>query len=235
MKSAPIPVGEVLDGASELVARVVAPWVGVLWIASAPARLVQVHFASRLLELGDDAGRYGNHLHGIARLALLAVVVSMLGRVLYVRACALSLRAGTPGVREVLRVPAGSLFGYLYAGLLFEALFFATAIAFVTIPAFVLLAGLAAATSTIDGRAGLVAPVREALRHGSQAKVLVSLLFLFGMALVLCLVNLYFVAQAALWLLGGMPGLDLPEWHARLSAGNTGFWLVLTAAASLLV
>lgn len=235
MKAIPLPVGEVLDEATELTRRVFAPWVGVLWIASVPVRLLQVHFAGRLLALGAGAGQYGTYLYGIALAATLAFVLSLLGRAVFARACALGLRARTPGVREVLRLPAAGLCGYVYAALLFEALFFATALAFVTMPAFVLLAGLAAATSTFEGRAGLVAPVREALRHGTQARVLVGLMALFATALTLCLLNLHFVVQASLWLLGAFPGLDLAPWQARLSPANPELWLVLGAAAALLV
>jgi len=230
-----LSVSEVLDGATDVVARVFSPWVGVLWITTAPVRLLQVHFAGRLLELGTEARQYGNHLHGIALAATAAFVLSLLGRAIFVRGCALRLRSHGVAGREALRLPAAGLFGYFYAALLIEVLFFATALTLIAIPAFVLLAGLAAATSTLTTRAGLVAPIREIVRRGTHAKVLLALLVVFATALVLSLVNLYFVFRIGLWLLGGIPGLDLTAWQGRLALTNPGLWLVLTAGASLLV
>lgn len=235
MKAPTLSIGEVLDGASELASRVFAPWAGVLWLLSIPVRLLQAHLAGRLLELGAEAVRYGSSLHRIALAATAAFVLCVLGRALFVRACALALRTRRVPGREVLRLPAGGLLGYLYVALLFEALFFATAISLVTIPALILLSGLAAATSVVPTRPGLLAPIREVFRHGAPGKVLVALLAVFTAALALCAVNLYFVFQIGLWLLQGVPGLELGAWQARLSLANPAFGLLLAAGASLAV
>ena len=235
MKAGSLSVSEVLDGATDAVARVFAPWVGGLWITTAPLRLLQVHFAGRLLELGPEARQYGNHLHGIALAATAAFVLSVLGRAVFVRACALRLRARDVSGREVLRLPAGGFFGYVYVGLLLELLFYATAVSVVAIPVFVLLSGLAAATSNLTTRPGLLGPLLAIFRHGARAKILLALLVVFATALVLSVVNLYFVFQIGLWLLGGVAGLDLTAWQGRLAPSNPGMWLVLAAGASLLV
>jgi hypothetical protein len=230
-----LPVSEVLDDAADLVARVFAPWVGVLWIAAIPVRLLQVHFAGRLIEMAPEARAYGNHLHGIALATMGAFVLSVVGRMAYVRACVWALRAqGVPGP-EAIRGPLSSLFTYLYAALLIEVLFFATAPSLIAIPAFILVAGLAAATSTLTTQAGLLAPFRAIVRHGGAGKVLLALLVLFAIALLLCMLNLYFAFQIGLWLLQGVPGLDLTAWQVRLALANPGFWLVLAAGGCLLV
>ena len=230
-----LPVSEVLDDAADLVARVFAPWVGVLWIAAVPVRLLQVHFAGRLIEMAPEARAYGNHLHGIALATMAAFLLSAVGRAAYVRACVWALRSqGAPG-REALRGPFAGLVAYLYAALLIEVLFFASAPSLVAIPVLVLVAGLAAATSTLTTRAGLLAPFGVIVRHGGQGKVLLALVAIFAIALLLCMLNLYFAFQIGLWLLQGIPGLDLTAWQVRLALGNPGFWLVLAAGGCLLV
>ncbi len=235
MTSPSLPVSEVLDDAADLVARVFAPWVGVLWAAAIPVRLLQVHFAGRLIELASEARLYGTHLQGIALAAMAGFVLSAIGRAVYARACVAALRSrGLPG-REVLSGPYAGLFSYLYAALLIEVLFFASAPGLVTIPGFVLVAGLAAATSTSTTRAGLLAPFGAIVRHGGQGKVLIVLVAVFAVALPLCMLNLYFAFQVGLWLLQGVPGLDLTAWQARLALTNPGFWLVLAAGGCLLV
>jgi hypothetical protein len=231
----PLPVSEVLDDAADLVARIFAPWVGVLWMAAVPVRLFQVHFAGRLIETAPEARAYGNHLHGIALATMAAFVLSALGRAAYVRAGVWALRSqGVPG-RAALRGSYAGLLTYLYAALLIEVLFYSSAPSVVAIPLCVLLAGLAAATSTLATRAGLLAPFRVIVRHGGQGKVLLALVAIFGVALLLCMLNLYFAFQIGLWLLQGVPGLDLTAWQVRLSLANPGFWLVLIAGACLLV
>lgn len=235
MSKRSLPISEVLDDAADLVARVFAPWVGVVWIASLPVRLLQVHFAGRLIEMGAEARAYGNHLYGIALAATAAFVLSTVGRAFYVRACVWGLRSsGVPG-REALRGSFAGIVTYVYAALLIEVLFFATAFTFVAIPLLVLVAGLAAASSSSITRAGLLEPFRLIARQGGQGKVLLALIVVFAIALVLGMVNLYFAFQIGLWLLAGIPGLDLSAWQVRLGLGNPGLWLVLTAAGCLLV
>ena len=230
-----LSVSEVLDDAADLVARVFAPWVGVLWAATIPVRLLQVHFAGRLIEMAPEARAYGDHLHGIALATIAAFVLSVVGRALYARACVWALRSpGVPG-RAALRGSYAGLFSYLYAAFLIETMFFATAISLFAIPVLVLLAGLAAATSTLTTRAGLLAPFRMIARHGGGGKVLLALVAIFAIALLLCMLNLHFAFQIGLWLLQGIPGLDLTAWQVRLALGNPGFWLVLAAGGCLLV
>jgi hypothetical protein len=224
-----------LDDAADLVSRVFAPWVGVLWAATIPVRLLQVHFAGRLIETAPEARAYGNHLHGIALATMAAFALSVVGRALYVRASLWALRSpGVPGP-AALRGSYAGLVSYLYAAFLIEALFIATAISLVAIPVLVLAAGLAAATSTLTARAGPLAPFRTIASHSGRGMVLLALVAIFAMALLLCMLNLHFAFQVGLWLLEGVPGLDLTAWQVRLTLRNPGFWLVLTAAGCLLV
>jgi hypothetical protein len=217
------------------VTRIAAPWLGVLWLSSLPLRLLQAQFAARVLELGPEAREHGDALGALALSTLLALLPCLLGRAFFVRAAWLGLRSERAPGKEALRVPIGSLLGYAYAALLFEALFFATAPTVVAIPLCVTGAGLAAANVSLSEPAGLVRPLRALAAAFGQGRVLFGLAFVFGVAFVVAMVNLHFLFQLGLWLAGGIPGLDLTAWATLLSFGNARFVLALLAGSSLLV
>lgn len=235
MKRSSLSLPEVLDDAFSVAVRIASPWMGVLWLTAIPLRLAQVHFAARLVDLGPEAGLYGRHLSGLALLASLALLPALWGRAVYVRAVGLGLRSLTSPGREALRVPAAALLSYVYVALLVEVLTYALGFTFVAVPFFVLLSGLAAATSPLHERPGLIRPLRELARHASPALVVLGLLFVFGVAFLIAALNLYFVFQLGLWLAGGLPALDLTPWRGLLTFGTTRFSLVLWAGACLAV
>ncbi len=226
---------EVLDEDAEVVAHVAAPWLGVLWLSALPLRLAQVHFAARVFELGASASQYGDHLYGLALPTMAAFLLSLLGRAVFVRACGLGLRSlASPGV-EALRLPAAGTAAYLYVALAIEALFFALGFTYVAVPLLVMLAGLAAATYPLNERPGLLGPWREIARHSGHARILVGLVFVFGVALIVAYANLYFVFQLGLWLAQAIPGLDLLPWQELLGFANHRFQYLLVAGACLAV
>jgi hypothetical protein len=228
-------LGEILDDASELVARVAAPWAGLLWLTAAPLRLSQAHFAARLAELGSDASGYGNYLQQLAVLTAAFFLLSLWGRAAFARACARRLRGGDQAVRESLRVPAGSFASYVYAALAIEAAFYATALAVVTIPALALVAGLAAATSPLVERPSLVRPFAVISSSSTRVAALVGLLFVFGAALLLTAVNLLVLVQVVLWLAGGVAGFDVLRWQGVLGPSNPRLLLVVAAGSWLIL
>jgi len=225
---------EVLDEAVEVVAAVAAPFIGVLWLTSLPLRLAQCHFAARLLELGGEASRHGAYLTELALLQTVLLVPWAWGRAVFVRACRLGLRGLRPG-RAALRVGAAPFFGYLYATALIQTLFWATAWMFVTLPALVLLAALAAATHPMIERAGLLEPLRQIFRHGTHAVLLTGLLGVMGWAFLVAAVNLHVLFQAGVWLLGAFPGVDPGRWSALLQPRNARYVLALVAGAVLVL
>lgn len=228
-------LGEILDDASELVARVAAPWAGLLWLTAVPLRLSQAHFAARLIELGKDAGAYGDHLRGLAVITAIFFVVSLWGRAAFARACARRLRGGDQTGRESLRVPAGSFAAYVYAALAIEAAFYATALAGVTIPALALVAGLAAATSPLIERPSLFRPFAVLSASAGRAAPLTGLVLVFGAAFFLAAVNLLLLVQVVLWLAGGVAGFDVVRWQGLLGASNPRLLLVVAAGGWLVV
>jgi hypothetical protein len=232
VSSASLSVRDVLDEAGEVVPRVAAPFVGLLWLTSLPWRLAQAQFAAHLLALGKEAAQYGHALTRQAVLTGLAFLLATWGRAVYVRACGLGLRGTAPG-RAVFRLGAAPFASYLYLALLLEAGFYATIWSVVLAPVCALLGALAAATFPLNERPGLIGPLRQLARHGRPAGVLLGLLAVFVCGLLVVFVNLYFAFRFGLWLAGAVPGLDPGAWDARLSFGHPRFVLMLVAGAVL--
>jgi hypothetical protein len=230
-----ISVTEILDDAEEVVARVMAPWGGLLWLTAVPLRLLQAHFLDRLSALKGEASHYGLHLGAIAWLTTAALALALLGRVVFVRACTMSLRSGAPPGSAAWRVGFGPALSYLYVGVLLEVLFVVSAPTLIGGPFLALMSGLAAATSPLAARPGLVAPWREAALHFRHVRVLVAFMALFFCAMFIAMVNLYFVFHVGLWMAGGLPGDSLTGWDALLSLHNRSFVLLLLAGTVLAV
>lgn len=228
-------LGEVLDEGAELVRGVGAPFTGLLALTSLPLRLGQAHFASRVVELGDEVGQYGDHLGGLALWLGLALVVSLWGRAVFVRAVGLQARAlQDPGPAAFRLSPVGFL-AYVYVALLTELAFYATCLAGVLLPLLVLVAGLAAACSPRMEHANLMGPLRVVLSHGAQGLLLAGLLLVFIAAYILAAVNLFLLFQLGLWLAGGVSGWSPARLQGLLQPDNPRFLCVLLAGGWLLV
>jgi hypothetical protein len=230
-----VSTAAVLDDAGDLLALVAAPWAGLLWLAALPVRFLQALFAERLLDLGEEAGKYGRHLTWIAAAATAAWLLALWGRAVYARACLLALRARAPRPREVLRVPPAALASYVYAALVLEVLFYVLVLSVLAVPFLLTLGALAAATCHLNERPGLVQPLRNVAAHSRDAGVLLALLFVFGAAILLTYLNLFFLFQAGAWAAGAIPGVDAIAWRRLFAFDNERFNLVLAAGAATVV
>jgi hypothetical protein len=230
----------VLDEASELVVHRVPEWAAVLALSALPWRLLEVHFANRLLQLGAHAPDYFNHLLALSSLVSLALLPAILGRAIFVRACALGLQArGRVPARLALRLPPAALVGYAYAALVWAGFFQALAWTVLLVPLLALGSGLAAATAPLAGEAaprpGPLASLGLALRGGPSPVVGVALAAVFALAWCVAFLNLLVLFQLGLWLAGGLPGLDLAAWSLALGFGNRHFLLLVAAGAVAVV
>lgn len=234
MTAGRLAVSEILDDAAEVAMRVAAPWMGLLWLSALPLRFLQMHFAARVMELGGEAAQYGDYLGGLALAATAALVPSLWGRAVYVRAVGLGLRSERVPGSEALRLSTRGFAAYLYASLVIDVLFLALAPTLIAIPMLILFAGLAAAAHPQLERLGPIAPLREIARQLTEVRVLSALLFVFGVALVAAWVNLYFLFRLGLWLAGAVPGLDPTPWAAALGPSRS-LVLVLLVGAVLAV
>lgn len=227
-----LSLAEMLDEAAEVVAGVAAPWLGLLWLTALPLRLLQAHFAVRLLELKAQAAQHGAYLTELAFGMGLLLVPWLWGRAVFVRACGFALRGQRAG-RAAWKLRPVALAGYVYVALVIELLFWATAWIFVAAPLFVLMGALAAATHPLIEKPGLIEPLRQLARHGKQVLPLIGLMMVLAVAFLMTLANLHVVFQAGLWLSGALPGLDPGRWQRLLSPDNARYLFTLLVGATL--
>lgn len=231
-----VSVTEVLDAGAETVSGVAAPWLGVLWLTALPLRMLQAHLAALLIELGDTASGYADHLTGIASLGAWALLLSLWGRAVFIRACGLSQGGRVVPGREAVRLRSAAFAGYLYVALVLELLSFAFAWTLAAPMLLAVLAGLAAALSPLHERPSLLAPLTAFRPYsGVVFGSLLAVALVFGLALLLVAINLAILFQIGLWLAGAVPGLDLAPWRGLLAWSNLRFRLVLVAGTVLAV
>ncbi len=222
-----------IDDGADAVGRLAA-WTGLLWITALPSRLLFALLFARLLELGAEATQYGDFLRGLAYAALLAWLVSLWGRQVFVRACRHALQSERPPPRSLLRVPARELAGYQVAALFVEALFWMLLLTFVAPVALLVGAGLAAAASGRAGPGPLEA-LRELGRSVGPAMRLVRLLVVFAFGLAFAAINLHLFFRLGLWLASGLAGLDTTSWDAVLGWQNPLYRVLIVTGAAMLL
>ncbi len=230
-----LSLAEVLDDMSAVVARTAAPWIGVLWLAAVPLRLLQVELLSRVIALGGEASRYGHLLSALAALAMGAFVVATLGRAVYARGCLLTLRTGAHPGAETLAIGATPALTHLFLASLAELVFWMLAVTIVAPLLAITMAALAAALSPLAERPGLGSALRQLASGGTRLGTLLGLQIVFAVALVIAFVNVGIAFHAGLWLAGAVPGLELAAWARRLSPESARFLLLVLAGACLLV
>lgn len=235
LRLASLAVPELLSDAEALTARVGAGWLGVLWLTALPLRLLQAHFLDRLIELSETAGGYGNYLGELSLAIGIAFLLALWGRALYVRACSLALGAGRRPGREVLRLPAGPFFNYVYVALALELMMLALALTILPVPIFILLAGIAAGGWELTGAPHLLRPWGAIFEHARRFIALLGAQLVLGLAFLVVGLNLFMLFYLALWVGTGAAGLDLARWQVLLSFDNPSFlWLVAAGALVLL-
>lgn len=212
----------ILDETASAVVRVASPWLGIVWPALLPLRFLQVHFARDLFRLGKESVHYGDYLGGLALSSFAALLVSVWGRAVFVRAVRLGLQSGVRVGKEALRTPPHEIANALYTTLLCEVLFYLTVWLFVPVPFVLLLSGLAFATAHRSERPGLFRPLREMVQLLANLKVSVSLFLVFSAAFLATLINLYFAFRGGVWLAGTFLGDDVARWAHILRPGSWG-------------
>jgi hypothetical protein len=209
------PVG-ILDDTHGAVARIASPWLGVLWLLTAPYRFAQVHFIRELAALGGQAPDYGGYLERLAWILFALFVPAVVGRSIYVRACLLGLQSGSKVGREALRVPPAHLINSLYAALVVEALFGVTVWTFVTAPFLAAPAGLVYVAATRTERPGLFKPLFETGRLLGGFRAMGGILTTYAVALLIATLNLYMALRAGLWMATTLLGDGTARWEHLL-------------------
>ena len=235
MIRAPLSTTSVLDEGADAVRLAAFPWVAVLLAASLPYRFMQAVFVDQLLDLGSDAGRYGNLLASLATATMIAFVVSRWGRLVFARAVRLADAGGSsPGV-EALRVPPAALLDYLTLATLAETLSAITAITFFGPILCTMLSGLAIGTAELNATPSLIAPCRNIARYARETKIVAALLLVFACAFVIACINVAGAFGLGLWLWSATGWGDVPRWSALFSFHNRRFLLAVIAGGLLAI
>jgi hypothetical protein len=235
LKQAGIPVSAVLDESAELVSRDVPGWAALLALTSLPLRFLEVHFLNRLFQLDQSAELYVGYLVSLSWLVAVAFLPALWGRAIYAHACSLTL-SGSRHSRQIplrlaLRLPIRTLVSYAYAATVAELLIVAFGWTWVAMPLLALYAGLVAATSPLQERPGLLAPLLLPIRRLRPVFPFLGLTAVFALALSIVGLNLFALFQIGLALAKGTTGLDLSWWSVNLSLDNDQFILLIVAGA----
>jgi len=226
---------EVLNDATETVARTASPWLGVLWLSALPARFLQVYFYYQVFGLSRQSGQYGSYMFGLAALCMAAWLVLLLGRLVYIRACFMAQQSARPPGLEPLRLRSGETLVFLYTALLIEVGFHCLFLTFIFIPFFLVFGGIAAATSYGQEKAALFQPFKHILRVAAHPRVLLVNLFFMCSASAITWINLFFALRLAAGLAASLNAGDAALWN-HLLRPNPSFELVpAEALPSLLV
>lgn len=235
MIRAALTLTNVLDEATEVVGRTAAPWAAVLVATAIPYRFLQALFLDQLLEVGEEASRYGNLLGGTANFIVLATLLALWGRAVYARACRLAMARGTVPGKETWRLRPAAFACYVLAasvGIIGTALASLTILGIV-IP--ILFAGLAIGTMELNERVSVTRPFALILQHGQRAKVPVALVFVFFCGFIVALVNVGAALSLIVWLVTSIGGFDAPNWPALFAPGNRRVILMILAGALIAV
>lgn len=222
-----------VDDAAEVIGRL-GPWTALLWITALPSRLLFAFLASELIVLGSAATGHGDWLHRLAYATLLAWLLSLYGRYVFVRACRHALQSERPPPRALLRPVAAEMAGYLGAALAIEAAFWMLFLTAVIPLALLVGAGLAPAASSRGGP-GMLEPLRELGRSISPSARLLRLLLIFAFAAVFAAVNVHLLLKAGTWLASGVAGLDTAGWDQVLALKNPLYDLLVLCAVAMLL
>ncbi len=209
------PVG-ILNATHPAMKRIATPWLGVLWLGLLPYRFLQIHFVREVIHLGTGAAEYGGYLQGLAWALFGALLPAVYARAVYVRAVQLGMQSGAAVGAEALRVPPAVLLNSLYVALLTEVLFCLTAWMLVTVPALVVISGLAYAAAGRTDRPGLLRPLAETVRLLAGLRSLLAIAGAFALALGAVVVNVYMGFRLGLGAFDALGSGGLSRWEHLL-------------------
>jgi len=232
---APLSITSVLDETADAVSLAAAPWSAFVILTSIPYRFLQVLFIDRLAEVGSDAAHYGRLLGTTANWTLLAFIVSLWGRAVWARACRIAATTGARPGAAALRVPLVAFVSYLFTASIAEVLFYGTMLTFIGPIVVVLFAGLAIGTMELNVEVSLRQPMRLITRYAREVRTEFGVAFVFGIGLLIALVNLATAFDLGLWLARGFGSADIGRWNLLIAMGNRVMRLLLYAGTILAV
>lgn len=234
MIRSPLSTTSVLDETIDVVGLTASPWAAMLIVAALPYRFLQAVFVDQLLEVGGEAPQYGNLLGGTANMIVVSIVVALLGRAVYARACRLAYARGVAPGAETWRIAPAAVACYLLtssAAMLLGYLSFFTCLGFI---AAAMLAGLAVGTMELNERVAIIEPFRLIGRY-TRPLLLIAIDFILFCAVGVALVNLAASSGLVVWAAGALGGFDVPRWQVLFGPDNRRYLLMLVAGALVAV
>lgn len=204
--------------------------IAVLLVTALPFRLLEAHFIDLLLRLRGEAARYGNLLIAVSALTVAAFLVSLYGRAVFIRAC----QHPPESWRHLLRVDARSLLTYVYIALAIQLAEVIFSPAIITIPIAVMLSGVAAAASTDRPRPGILKPFGQLGPYLQPGRVLVGLMSVFGIAFLVIMINLFFLAEVLVWAAGALPDFDSLKWGIAMEGSSRARLAVIVVSIMII-
>lgn len=223
---------EAIDQACAIVRRC-SGWAGVLALSALPARLLLVLLLWEAWKLGDAAGSRGHGLTALAWLAAAAWLVSLAGRLVFVRACRIAAESERPEPRTVLRIPWAWLWALLRSAILVELLFWLSLPLCILAPAWIALAGMAAVQAP-DSGPGTTAPLRTLVVRTPWLPLL-RLVLCFVPALAVAVFAVIQGAGIAAWAADALPWSQPGTWSTLLTWDDPLFIMLACAGGTLLV
>lgn len=235
MSGPALKVTSLLDEAEDLVRALGGRWLGLLCLSQLPLRFAECTFWAFLWEFGGDVTHYGDGVHVATLWIALALPLALYGRAVYARAGQAQWSRETVTGLYPLRVPPANLLNYLAVALLLEILFLILGWTLLALPILGGLAGVAAANSALQQKAGVLGALGRLVEHSIYVRALIGLAMVLGIALLVTWTNLLAVLSAGVWLLGDTLGFDLAAWRILWSPSNPYFLLWAWAGTRILV
>lgn len=223
---------ESIDRGAILVRRLPG-WVGVLWLSALPSRLLMAYLINEILTMGEQVRQHGNALTAMALLTIVAWLVSLVGRVFFVRACRIAHDSARPSLASVMQaVPWRDLLAVIYVALAIEVLFWALLPVWVFAP---VIAMYSMSSVVIAHHRGCSPLAPFVALSDIEPWALIRLGLAYALVVLIVAVNAYAVIQGVLWVCSGVAGCDLSQWKPLVRFDNRLFMLLLGAGVLSLV
>lgn len=197
---------DILDDSVMALKAAASPWMGVLWLCVLPLRLLTLYMFRVAISLGDDATQYGNYFWTLSAVAVVLFVISVYGRLLFVKNIYANLESDHPVKSKSFKVSLSELFVSIYVLLFLEMLFYGSLWS-LFIPFIVLVfSGVAIPSIHQNAKMGALKPFKALVGQFANAKTLLKIVIIFLIAAPIAFIGSGVLLQLFSWLIQGFVG-----------------------------
>jgi hypothetical protein len=216
-----------LDRASQLISNS-WPRVALLWLTILPSRFLLMFLAWEIWRAREVPRAHAGYLTELALLTLAAWLISLYGRLRFVRSCQIGIDRGERVASARLSLGFEEFIAYAWWAVVIEALFWLCMPTLFLPVALLLLGGLLpACLRASDGRLRPLTALVESIAPG---RLLVAGVLCLGIILLVGL-NLHLGLQLALSLWSSVAAADVAIWSKTLDIHNPLYAIILVALA----